>query len=236
VRSGVEVVGALLVVGVGGLAAGVVYDRVVIRPTARNGTIASVAATVGASLIMANGSAIIYGSDGQPFPSIVSGGVRIGGVPITYQSFFIWGVLILVAVSLWLFLGRSRVGQGIVAAANDPLAARASGISVGNARTITFVLGFSLAAVAGVLVAPLTLAGGGLGTTLTLDGFAGAVIGGLASTPGVVYGSLLLGIIQNLSGGWLPNGYEDVIVYALLILSLLVMPTGITGIRRERLA
>jgi branched-chain amino acid transport system permease protein len=100
----------------------------------------------------------------------------------------------------------------------------------------TFSTAFGLAAAAGVLVAPFTLAGGGLGTTLTLYGFAGAVLGGLYSTPGVIVGSLIIGVVQNLSGGWLPNGYQDPIIYALLLVVLLVAPTGLFGLRRERLA
>lgn len=236
VRSGTAVLAALGIVAVGGLVAGVVYDRLVIVPTARNGSVAAVASTVGASLLLTNAFQLIYGNDGQPFPSIVSGHVDPLGFPIQIQSLLTWAVVAAICLGLWAFLARSRVGQGIVAASTDALAARAVGISVGTARTITFSLSFGLAVVAGILVAPITLAGGGLGTTLTLDGFAGAVIGGLNSTVGAVVGSIALGVVQSVVGGWLPNGYEDVVVYGLLLLSLVVMPTGIFGIRGGRLA
>jgi branched-chain amino acid transport system permease protein len=236
VRSGLPVIIVLLVVGVGGLLAGGFYDRIVVHPSARNGAIAAVAATVGASMVIANGESLIYGTDGLAFPSLASGSFRVAGVPVSYQSVVIWVVLAIVATSLWFFMTRTKFGKGIVAAASDPLAATAVGVSPNAARGVTFALAFGLAAMAGVLVAPLTLAGGGLGTTLTLDGFAGAILGGLTSTPGVIVGSLLLGVVQNLVGGWLPNGYENPLVYGLIVVVLLVLPSGIFGLKRERLA
>jgi branched-chain amino acid transport system permease protein len=236
IRSGTPVVLTLIVIGLLGVVVGIVYDQVVIQTSARNGTIATVAATVGATLVIANGAGLVYGTNGLAFPSLVSGLFRVGRVPITYQAVVIWGVLILVAVGLWLLITHSRFGKGVIAAANDPLAAVAVGISTTTARMFTFSTAFGLAAAAGVLVAPFTLAGGGLGTTLTLYGFAGAVLGGLYSTPGVIVGSLIIGVVQNLSGGWLPNGYQDPIIYGLLLVVLLVAPTGLFGLRRERLA
>jgi branched-chain amino acid transport system permease protein len=237
IRSGAPVVVALLAVGAIGIVAGAVYDRVVIQPSARNGTIPAVAATVGASLVIANTEGLIYGTNGEAFPALVSGGFRVFGVAITYQAIVIWVALAVVAVGLGLLLTRSRFGKGLVAAATDPLAATAVGVSTGRARAFAFTVAFALAAVAGVLVAPFTLAGGGgLGTTLTLYGFAGAVLGGLMSTPGVIVGSLIIGVAENLAGGWLPNGYQDPIIYGLLLAVLLVAPTGLFGVRRERVA
>jgi branched-chain amino acid transport system permease protein len=210
---------------------------VVIQPSARNGTIPAVAATVGASLVIANCVALIYGTNGQAFPALISGGFRAFGVAITYQAVVIWVALAVVALGLGLLLARSRFGKGLIAAATDPLAATAVGVSAGRARAFAFTAAFALAAVAGVLVAPFTLAGGGdLGTSLTLYGFAGAIIGGLTSTPGVIVGSLIVGVAENLAGGWLPNGYQDPIMYGLLLVVLLVTPTGLFGVRRERLA
>ncbi len=220
-----------------GLVLGVIYDWVAIEPTYRNGPIAAVAATVGMSLVLANGHALIWGPDGQPFPPVSNGEIDLGGVRITYQSLAIWLVLVIVGVCLALLMERTRLGRGMVAAATDPLAAATVGINVTRTRAISFALAFALATVAGVLVAPITLAGGGsLGISLTLKGFTGAILGGLDSTMGVVVGALLLGVVESQIAAFLPSGYVDPLVFAILILVLLVMPNGLFGLRRQRLA
>lgn len=224
----------LVLILVIGLVLGIVYDWVAIVPTHRNGVIAAVAATVGMSLVLANGHVLIWGPSAQPFPPVASGGIRIGSVQISYQSLVIWGVLVLVGIGLAYLMERTRVGRGMVAAATDSLAATTVGINVKRTRAISFALAFGLATVAGVLVAPITLAGGGtLGVSLTLKGFTGAVIGGLESTKGVLVGALLLGIVESQIAAFLPSGYVDPIVFGLLIVVLLVMPNGIFGLRRR---
>lgn len=229
-----DIAALLLIVLMAGLVVGVIYDWVAIVPTHRNGVIAAVAATVGMSLVMANGHTLIWGPSGQPFPPVASGGVDIGGVRITYQAIVIWAVLVLVGVGIAFLMERTRVGRGIVAAATDPLAATTVGINVSRTRAISFALAFGLATVAGVLVAPITLAGGGtLGVSLTLKGFTGAVIGGLESTKGVLVGALLLGVVESQIAVYLPSEYVDPIVFGILIVVLLVLPNGIFGLRRR---
>ena len=134
-------------------------------------------------------------------------------------------------------LERTKLGRGMIASATDPLAATTVGVNVSRDRSLSFALAFGLAAIAGVLVAPITLAGGGgLGTALTLKGFTGAVLGGLDSTRGVVVGALLLGVIESQLAAFLPNSNVDPVVFGGLILILLVVPNGLFGLRRQRLA
>lgn len=217
-----------------GLVLGVIYDWVAIVPTQRNGVIAAVAATVGMSLVMANGHVLVWGPSAKPFPPVAAGGIDLGKVRISYQSLVIWVVLVLVGVGLTFLMERSRVGRGMVAAATDPLAATTVGINVKRTRAISFALAFGLATIAGVLVAPITLAGGGtLGVSLTLKGFTGAVLGGLESTKGVLVGALLLGVVESQFATFLPSGYVDPIVFGMLIVVLLVLPNGIFGLRRR---
>ena len=139
--------------------------------------------------------------------------------------------------ALLTLMKRTRFGKGLVAAASDPLAAVAVGISIRAARLVSFAIATGLAALAGILIAPLTLAGGGIGGTLTIKGFTGAVLGGIDNTLGVVGGSLILGVTETmLQGNLTNNGYVDPIVFGLLLVVLLVAPTGIFGARRGRLA
>ena len=227
----------LIVVLIVGLLAGVAYDVVAILPTQRNGEIAAIAATVGMTLVFANGHQIIWGPDAEPFPPLIDGYVTIGSLQITWQSIIIWVVLGVVGVVLAFMLERTKLGRGMIASATDPLAATTVGVNVSRDRALSFALAFGFAAIAGVLVAPITLAGGGgLGTALTLKGFTGAVLGGLASTRGVIVGALLLGVIENQLAAFLPNSNVDPVVFGGLILILLVVPNGLFGLRRQRLA
>ncbi|MEU8802345.1 branched-chain amino acid ABC transporter permease [Spirillospora sp. NPDC048819] len=225
-----------LIVLIAGLLLGIAYDAIVILPTQGNGPIAAIAATVGIMLVFANGGQIIWGPDGKPFPPVRAGAIEIGEMRIGYQDLLVWAVVVAVGIGLAMLLGRSRTGRGMVAAATDPLAATAVGINVSRMRAIAFALAFGLAALAGVLVAPITLAGGALGTALTLKGFTGAVLGGLASTRGVLVGAVLLGVFESELAAVIPNSYVDPIVLIALIIILLVMPNGLFGLRRQRLA
>ena len=236
VDAGVPLWAVLLVILLIGIVVGIGYDAAVIRPTQRNCVTAAIIATVGASLILGAGSSIVWGANGRPFPALTPGGFHLGSLKIDYQSLWIWGFLIVVVGVLFFLMLRTRVGQGMVAAASDPLAATAVGINVSRARMTSFAIATALAGLAGVLIAPLTLAGGSIGGVLTIKGFTGAVIGGLDSTGGVVVGALLLGVVESVVGGLLPGGIRDPLAYALLLAVLLVLPTGLFGRRGVRVA
>ncbi|MEV0592789.1 branched-chain amino acid ABC transporter permease [Nonomuraea cavernae] len=226
----------MLLVVVAGLLLGIAYDAIVILPTQRNGALAAMAATVGMTLVLAHGHHLVWGPDPKPFPPVFEGGLELGPLRVSFQSMVIWAVVIAVGVGLALLMGRSRTGRGMVAAATDPLAATAVGINVSRMRALSFALAFGLAALAGVLVAPITLAGGSIGTALTIKGFTGAVLGGLNSTKGVVLGALLLGVVESQLAAVLPNGNVDPVVFVALVIILLLMPNGLFGLRRQRLA
>jgi len=224
-----------VVVMAGGLIAGVVYQMLVVRPSLRRGPDVAIVATVGALLVMSSGHVLIYGATAQPFPAIISGTVRIGSADVDAQDFVVWGVVAVTVTVVSLFLSRSRYGKAMLASAADPMAAGAVGIDVRQMRVIAASAAFALAALAGVLIAPITLAGGTVGPTLTLKAFTAAVLGGLSSTLGVVAGALLLGLFEMLVGVQVPFAYRDPLIFAILIVVLLVRPSGLFGVR-ERLA
>lgn len=217
-----------------GLALGVLYEAVVIAPSRRRSTFAAVVATIGAALVLSSGHVIVWGSEGKPFPAAISGQVTVGSISVQGQSILIWVLVALTVVALIVFLERSRVGRGMVAAAADAQAAEALGINARRGRVLAFALAFALAGLAGLLVAPITLAGGTGGAALTLKGFTGAILGGLDSTVGVVAGAFLFGLLENVIGGHLPYVYRDPLDFSLLIVVLLLFPAGLFGIRRRR--
>ena len=229
VQADVPMALTFVLVAFGGLVAGLVYDQVVIGPTLRRGTEASVIATVGALLVLGSGHVLIWGAAGKPFPPLISGSVTIGGSQVAVQEFLVWGVVAVVVAGVMVFLARSRWGRGMVASASDAMAATAVGIDVRRMRALAMALAFGLAGLAGLLIAPITLAGGTIGAALTLKAFTGAILGGLHSTHGVVIGALLLGIFESILGGQVPYTYRDPIVFSVLIVVLLFLPQGIFG-------
>jgi branched-chain amino acid transport system permease protein len=222
-----------LVLVVGGLVAGLAYDAVVIAPTLYRGLDPAIIATVGALLVMGSGHILVWGATGEAFPSIISGYVSIGSARVQAQDFLIWAAVAAAVVVTMIFLSRSRYGQGMVAASADPMAAGTVGIDTRQTRMLAFSLAFGLACLAGVLVAPLTLAGGTLGPSLTVRAFTGAILGGLESTHGVVVGALLLGLFEDLVGSQVPYAFLDPLVFSILIVVLLLFPSGLFGIRRR---
>jgi branched-chain amino acid transport system permease protein len=223
----------LVLVTVGGLAAGAAYDGVVVAPTLRRGIEPATIATVGALLVMGSGHILVWGATGEAFPALISGTVAIGSSRVERQDFLIWGVVAIAVVCTVAFLSKTRYGKGLVAASNDSMAAGTVGIDVRKTRVVASSVAFALAALAGVLVAPLTLAGGTIGPSLTLRAFTGAILGGLESTWGVVAGSLLLGLFEDLVGSQVPYAYLDPLVFSVLILVLLLFPAGLFGRRRR---
>lgn len=236
VDSHVPLLLTLALIVVIGFGLGLVYEVVVIRYTRRLGLVPAIIATVGAALVLENGQQIIWGANAEPFPSLTAGGFRIGTVDVLWQSLWTVGILALTVIGLIWFLDRSRFGKGMVASAADPLAASTLGVNPTLVRSITFGLAFSLAAVGGVLVAPVTLAGGAIGAALTLKGFTAAILGGLNSAVGVVVGAIALGIAENVGGSFLPNGFQDPLDYTILLVVLVFIPSGLFGLRRQRQA
>ena len=213
---------------------GAVYESLVIAPSRRRSVFAAVVASVGAALVLGSGHIVIWGSEGKPFPPLLAGRTSWGPVSIQNQSIAIWVVLLVVVFLLFWFMGRSRLGRGMVAAATDAEAAETVGVDARRSRMLAFALAFALAGLAGVLVAPITLAGGTGGAALTLKGFTGAILGGIESAPAVVAGALVFGLLENLVGGALPYVFRDPLDFSLLIVVLLLFPSGLFRRRLRR--
>ncbi len=127
------------------------------------------------------------------------------------------------------FNRRSIFGKAVVATASDRDAAGLMGINTGLVITFSYALSSMAAAFAGVLIAPITLAGATMGGVLGLKAFAVAIIGGLSSGLGVVVGGLILGITETFTGYYISTGYKDVPGLVLLLLVLALKPTGLFG-------
>jgi len=186
--------------------------------------------TIALGIIFRNTAENIWGKDDLKFPS------PLPESPLTVLGMHILPMEILVVVgalammlAVELFNRRSIYGKAVVATSNDRDAAGLMGINTGVVITFSYMLSSLTAALAGVLVAPLTLTGASMGAVLGLKAFAVAIIGGLNSGLGVIVGGLILGVAETTTGYYVATGYKDVPGLLLLLVVLVVKPTGLFG-------
>jgi branched-chain amino acid transport system permease protein len=223
--------GSILVVG----ALGVVAERVCVRPLARASPLMTLLATLSLGLVIRESVLIFYprGADPKPFPQLLpAGGFELGGVAIRYENLVILAVAVLAMISVDLLINHTRMGAAIRAVAQDPEAAQMMGVNLDATVDLTFFIGSGLAAIAGIL--------SGLyyseihfimGVSGGVIGFSAAAIGGLGNVYGAILGGLLFGMVQTLSAALIPRGSEfrDVVAFAVVMLFLIVRPSGILG-------
>lgn len=218
----------LILAFVAALAAGAALGggmyQLTIRPAQRRGgdVLTLLIVTIAIHLVLVGSAAVIWGTGSYTLPAFTVGPpVDLLSAAVTRQSLWIVCAAALIFGALWTFFSRSALGKGLVASAVNPLGARLSGIPVVRMGFFAFTLGGVLAAAAGVLFAPQTLATYDMGLALSLAGFVGAVLGRLGSYSITVVGCLGLGVLESLAAGLLPSGYRDAVAFVLLILILM---------------
>lgn len=214
-----------------GLLQGAVVERLGVRPAIKSKSESGwIMATIALGIIFKNLAENVWGRDDLKFPSpIGEQSIEVLGVRVLPMEIAIVAGALAMMLAVELFNRRSVFGKAVVATANDRDAAGLMGINTGQVITFSFALSSMVAALAGVLVAPVTLTGATMGAALGLKAFAVAIIGGLNSGLGVVVGGLILGITENLTGYYLSTGYKDVPGLVLLLLVLSFKPSGLFG-------
>jgi branched-chain amino acid transport system permease protein len=208
---------------------GVVLERVVVRPIMNAPIFSIVIATIGASTVLRSSAGIVFGYDVLPLPTIFSKDpVRLGVVSFTAMDAGVIGFSLVIMLALYLFFTRTRTGTAMRATAQSQTAARLMGVSVSRIFSLTWAISAAIGGVAGVLIAPIIYLDPNLGF-IGVKAFAGAILGGFGSIPGAIVGGMLLGIIENLSGYFFNAGIKQVSTYILLILVLVVRPSGLFG-------
>ena len=213
---------------------GVVIERVAYRPLRGAASPLAVLITaIGVSYLLQNLALLIFGSNTKSFSTVVPlSPLKLAGGQITISGETIVTILasILIVVGLSLFINRTKPGQAMLAVSEDQGAAKLMGINVNGTIALTFAIGSSLAAIAGVLLCsaypsltPYT------GSMPGIKAFVAAVFGGIGSIPGAMIGGILLGIIEIFGRAYISSQMADAIVFAVLIIVLLVKPTGILG-------
>jgi len=228
---------AFLVGVIAGGALVFLVERFLIRPTEkRAGTEDSyLLVTLGGAFAASAAVLLYFGRDSYVL-SGVGGDSSINVFDAAIRVHAVWLIVIssVVVAGLKLFYSHTRLGQAMLAASIDVNGSLTIGINVPLMRTLTFVAGGLMGGLAGVLVAPLINIHYEMGLLLTLKGFAAAILGGLTSPLGAVFGGVILGLVESLAIVAVSSGYKDVIAMAILILIMIVMPQGLLGRRGRR--
>ena len=204
-----------------------VVDRVLYRRFRASRPIISLISSFGAALIIRSSIQIIWGPDTWLYSSKIVMAQRFLGIRYKSEQLMIIAATILVVIVLHLFLQRTRVGKAMRAMADNATLARLSGIDTERVILWTWVIGGGLAALAGVFLAMDTRLQPEMGWFLLLACFAAAILGGIGKPMGAIAGGYIIGVLMELSTLVLPTEYSPVVPFAIMVLLLLVRPTGL---------
>lgn len=221
---------SLLLVVILSVALGFLLEKGVIRPLLNKNVMAIyiVLATIAVSYIVQNGSMLVWGTITLNFPSIFGiSTIKVGNINIQPEAIMCIAVGFLCMFLLQLYMNKTRMGTSMRAASMDAMAAESCGIDVSLSTGLSWGLSAGLAAVAGMLIGPLYGVYTTLGATIGRKGFSSAVIGGYGNMYGAIVGGIILGLVETFATSLISSTYRNLIAYVLLLVFLLVKPTGI---------
>ena len=211
---------------------GILIERVAYKPLRNSSPLTVLITAIGVSYLLQNIALLIFGSKAVNFTSVVSlpAFEIVPGLTVTGETAVTIAVSVVIMAALMIFINHTKAGQAMLAVSEDRCAAQLMGVNVNGTISLTFAIGSALAAIAAVLLcssypvlSPYT------GAMPGIKAFVAAVFGGIGSIPGAMIGGILLGVIENLSKAYISSQMSDAIVFLILIIVLLVKPTGILG-------
>lgn len=212
---------------------GIIIEKVAYKPLRRATSLAVLITAIGVSYLLQNLALIIFGANPVSFSSVITAEplkFADGQLTISVTAIVTVAVCILIMIGLSVFIKTAKAGQAMLAVSEDKDAAQLMGINVNATISLTFAIGSGLAAIAGVLfcsayptLTPYT------GAMPGIKAFTAAVFGGIGSIPGALIGGILLGVIEIFGRAYISSQLSDAIVFAVLIIILLIKPTGIMG-------
>jgi branched-chain amino acid transport system permease protein len=189
-------------------------------------------ATIGASILMANGVLALYGPQPQVLPGwFDTPGIQLGPVYLDSQYLLIIVVTIALVIFNYWFFEHTMIGKKLQATSQDKEMASLLGISVSTMIMVTFIYSAVLGGLAGLLVAPILFVSIQMGSTIALKAFAATIIGGFGDVTGAIIGGLALGIIETFGAAYISVPYKDGFAFLVLVLFLVFRPQGIFGER-----
>lgn len=230
-RFGLPFLPSLVLAMVGSALAGIVIERIAYRPMRNAPRIVALITAIGVSFFLENGMILLVSPQPRTFPAVFAPTVyQVGGVVINNQQIMILVSAFVLMLALTYIVNRTKAGKAMRAVSFDADAARLMGINIDRVISTTFALGSALAAAAGVLVGiyynsidPL------MGMMPGIKAFIAAVVGGIGILPGAMLGGIIMGLVEAMVSGFFSSTFRDAAAFAILILILLVKPTGILG-------
>ena len=232
-NAGIPAIPAVLISIVACTVLGIVIEKIAYKPLRRATNLAVLITAIGVSYFLQNVALLVFGSAGVSFTSVVTmEPLKLAGGALVINGTTIVAIVacLIIMVCLTLFVKKTKPGQAMLAVSEDKDAAQLMGINVNATISLTFAIGSGLAAIAGALLCsaypnltPYT------GSMPGIKAFTAAVFGGIGSIPGALVGGVLLGIIEILSKTYISSQLADAITFAVLIIVLLVKPSGILG-------
>ncbi|MCI0406004.1 MAG: branched-chain amino acid ABC transporter permease [candidate division Zixibacteria bacterium] len=213
---------------------GIIIERAAYKPLRARPRLTVLITAIGVSLLLENGGQLVFGADPKFFPTLIAGSelYKSSNLVIYNLPVIILVVSIALMVLLRFIVMKTTIGKAMRAVAFNREAASLMGININNVISFTFLLGSALAGAGGILVAlsypkidPL------MGLLPGLKAFVAAVLGGIGNIPGAVLGGMILGVSETMVAGYISSTLRDAIAFALLVVILLVKPTGLLGSR-----
>jgi branched-chain amino acid transport system permease protein len=218
------------------VAVGALFDRFLLRPIIGQPTFSAVMVTIGIGFVARGIATMVpgWGTDTHALKAPWSDGtIRLGSLVVSSDDLAIIALTAALCLVLWLFFSRTRIGIAMQASSQNQLAAYYMGIPVRRINTLIWGISAGIAAFAAVLLAPVTFVHSNMGF-VGLKAFPAAVVGGFGSIPGAIVGGLIIGLVEAFAGFYLPEGFKSVAAYIVVLIVLVVRPSGIFAEMRRK--
>ncbi|WNV59514.1 branched-chain amino acid ABC transporter permease [Oscillospiraceae bacterium NTUH-002-81] len=214
---------------------GITVEKVAYKPLRKAPPLAVLITAIGVSYLLQNLALLIFNATPIPFQSVIKvPSVKIGGLTISGITLVTMAIMLISMILLTLFINKTKAGSAMRAVSEDKGAAELMGINVNQTISMTFAIGSALAAVAGILyICQYQSLRPTLGALPGIKAFVAAVLGGIGSVPGAMLGGILLGVIESLGKAYISTELSDAIVFGVLVVVLLVKPSGLLGKRKN---
>jgi len=221
-----------LLIGVAACALlGILIEKIAYKPLRKAPPLAVLITAIGVSYFLQSASLLIFSSEKQTFPvTLALPSITLGELVIPGQTLLILIVTAVCMAALTFFINRTKAGSAMLAVSEDKDAAQLMGVNVNKTISMTFAIGSALAAVAGILFSSsYVYVYPTMGSLVGIKAFVAAVLGGIGSVPGAMLGGILLGLVESISKTYISNQMSNAIVFGILIIVLLVKPSGLLG-------